>query len=101
MNSCLSLIAALALSCWFTGAEAQTPAPNPQQACVPGAQFRYLPERGRVWLRNPDVLIMAKASDPRITKIKNAIAFWNQELASIGSGFRLGAIRIAPLARAN
>ena len=101
MKACLSLIAAFALACWFAGAEAQPATSTAHEACIPGAQFRYLPGRGRVWLRNPDIVILAEAGDPRIVMTRKAIAFWNEELSSIGSGFRFGNIRIAPLARAD
>lgn len=99
MKACLSLIAALALGIWFADAEAQLATSQAREACIPGAQFRYLPGRGRVWLRNPEIVILAEAGDPRIAMTQKAIAFWNKELGSIGSGSRFGSIRIAPLAR--
>ena len=101
MKACLSLIFAILLTGWFSGAAAQTAKSQIREACIPGAQFRYLPGRGRVWLRNPDIMILAQAGDPRIALTQKAIAFWNNELSNIGSGFRFGAIRIAPLARAD
>ena len=46
-------------------------------------------------------MILAEAGDPRILMTQKAISNWNEGLSSIGSGFRFGSIRIAPLARAD
>jgi hypothetical protein len=46
-------------------------------------------------------MILAETGDPRIVMTQKSIAFWNEELSNIGSGFRFGSTRIAPLARAD
>lgn len=97
----LFLFAAFGMASCTQTASAQTALRSPHAACEPGAQFRYLPGRGSVWLRNPDVVILAKAGDPRIQMTRNAIAFWNGELSGMGASFRFGPIRIDPLARAD
>jgi hypothetical protein len=54
-----------------------------QAAC---AQF------GVPWTRSPTVTIVANGDDPRIGLVESAVAFWNNTLEEIGSGFRIGAI---------
>ncbi len=40
----------------------------------------------------PSVTISAAANDHRIQLVKEAIEFWNQQLAEIGSSFRFGSV---------
>ncbi len=47
---------------------------------------------GVPWNRSPSVTVVAKASDPRIGLVHEAVAFWNGILAEVGSGFRVGAV---------
>ena len=53
------------------------------------AQF---PVPERPWDRVPTVVIAARAGDPRIGLVHEPVAFWNQELTALGSGFRLGPV---------
>jgi hypothetical protein len=45
---------------------------------------------GVPWPISPAVVIDGAAGDPRIPLVHAAVAHWNQILAGIGSGFRLG-----------
>jgi hypothetical protein len=47
---------------------------------------------GVPWNRSPSVTVVAKASDPSIGFVHDAVAFWNSTLAEVGSGFRVGAV---------
>jgi hypothetical protein len=44
------------------------------------------------WDRSPGVIIVARGDDPRIALVEQAVAFWNDTLAQLGSGFRLGKV---------
>jgi len=55
---------------------------------VPTAQAQI----GVPWNRSPSVTVVAKASDPRIGLVQDAVAFWNSILAEVGSSFRIGAV---------
>jgi len=46
--------------------------------------------RGRILARPPAVVIDGVAGDVRVPLVHAAVAHWNQILAGIGSGFRLG-----------
>jgi hypothetical protein len=43
------------------------------------------------WKRVPAVTIVSAPGDPRIPAVREAIAFWNQTFADLGTPFRLGA----------
>lgn len=45
---------------------------------------------GTPWHRTPSVAVISSDGDVRLGLVDEAIAFWNQALAEIGSGFRLG-----------
>lgn len=47
---------------------------------------------GFVWARVPAVTVLGAAADPRQILVRDAVAYWNDTLARLGSGFRLGAI---------
>lgn len=47
---------------------------------------------GFVWTRIPAITVLGAAEDPRQVLVRDAVAFWNDTLANLGSGFRLGAI---------
>jgi hypothetical protein len=47
---------------------------------------------GFVWTRVPAITVLGAAEDPRQVLVRDAVAFWNNTLANLGSGFRLGAI---------
>ncbi len=40
------------------------------------------------------VTVMGSPSDPRVTAVREAIAFWNTELGQLGSGQRIGAVSV-------
>jgi hypothetical protein len=44
------------------------------------------------WREIPSIAVLASADDYRLPFIREAVDFWNAELARIGSPFRLGAI---------
>jgi hypothetical protein len=44
------------------------------------------------WDRVPTIAVLGAADDPRQALVRDAVAFWNQTLAELGSGFRLGAV---------
>jgi len=49
---------------------------------------------GVPWPVRPAVVIDGAASDPRVLLVHAAVAHWNQILAGIGSGFRLGPVSV-------
>ena len=44
------------------------------------------------WMKTPQVVVIAPADDPRQPLVDEAVSFWNETLAELGSGFRLGTI---------
>ena len=40
------------------------------------------------------VTVMGSSSDPRVTAVREAVAFWNTELDQLGSGRRIGAVSV-------
>ena len=40
----------------------------------------------------PTITVLGAADDPRLVLVRDAVAFWNQTLGELGSGFRLGAV---------
>src|SRR5262245_23429327 len=44
-----------------------------------------------VWRKTPTIVVAGAEGDPRIALVDEAIAYWNRELAEIGSPFRLPA----------
>jgi hypothetical protein len=64
-----------------------TPLPGltPGQPAPPGL---------RSWSKTPSVVVVtSKTNDPRVPLASDAVSFWNQQLAEIGSPFRIGAVR--------
>ena len=47
---------------------------------------------GFAWDRVPTITVLGAADDPRLALVRDAVAFWNQTLGELGSGFRLGAV---------
>ena len=47
---------------------------------------------GFAWDRVPTITVLGAADDPRLALVRDAVAFWNQTLGGLGSGFRLGAV---------
>jgi len=66
----------------------QCPRGNP----LPQIQITYYPYSASGWTKVPSVTISAAANDHRIQLVKEAIEFWNQQLAEIGSSFRFGSV---------
>jgi hypothetical protein len=51
-----------------------------------------LAQFGVPWTRTPTIGVVANGDDPRIALVDEAVKFWNETLAGLGSGFRLGAV---------
>ncbi len=47
---------------------------------------------GTAWTVVPDVVVIGAADDPRQRQVRDAVAYWNERLEAIGSGFRLGSV---------
>jgi len=50
--------------------------------------------QGIPWRVRPTVVIDGPANDPRVPLVHAVVAHWNQILAGIGSGFRLGRVTV-------
>jgi hypothetical protein len=48
---------------------------------------------GTGWTVVPDVVVIGTPHDPRQMQVREAVAYWNEQLAAIGSGFRIGSVR--------
>jgi hypothetical protein len=48
----------------------------------------------KAWTHAPNITVVAKEEDPRITLVEEALLFWNKTLEEIGSGFRLGGMTV-------
>lgn len=55
--------------------------------CVQGAAAQSEP-----WTRTPSIGVVANGDDPRVALVDEAVKFWNDTFAALGSGFRLGAV---------
>src|SRR5262245_42537447 len=44
----------------------------------------------RAWAIIPSIVVVAPANDPRLPAVREAIEFWNGQLAKLASPFRLG-----------
>jgi hypothetical protein len=44
------------------------------------------------WTRTPAIGVVANGDDPRIALVDEAVRFWNDTFAALGSGFRLGPV---------
>jgi hypothetical protein len=51
---------------------------------------------GFAWTKVPAITVIGAAGDPRQPLTRDAVVFWNDTLAGLGSGFRLGAITRGP-----
>jgi hypothetical protein len=51
---------------------------------------------GFTWTKVPAIIVVGAAEDRRLALTRDAVAFWNDTLARLGSGFRLGAITQGP-----
>lgn len=47
---------------------------------------------GVAWRQTPNITIVSADSDPRLSLVDEAAAFWNTTLQELGSGFRLGPV---------
>jgi hypothetical protein len=63
-------------------------------AVLPLATPRAATAWGIPWARIPAVAVWSLSGDPRIPLVQDAVTFWNQTLAGLGSGFRLGAVTV-------
>jgi hypothetical protein len=81
--------AALLGALWScTGGDAVT---DPQ-ACRPGAVAEPAPGGG--WRKVPAIVIAAAPADPRLPAVHEAIEYWNQVFAELGTPFRLGSVTV-------
>lgn len=63
-------------------------------ACSQAAGAATLfPYRARGWNKIPTIVVLGQQGDWRNQLVSDAVEFWNQQLAEIGSGFRLGPVR--------
>jgi len=60
------------------------------QAAGPPISFPY---RARGWNKIPTIVVLGREGDWRNQLVNDAVDFWNQQLAEISSGFRLGPVR--------
>jgi len=60
------------------------------QAAAPPTLFPY---RARGWNKIPTIVVLGQEGDWRNQLVNDAVDFWNQQLAEVGSGFRLGPVR--------
>jgi hypothetical protein len=60
------------------------------QAAGPATLFPY---RARGWNKIPTVVVLGQEGDWRNQLASDAVDFWNQQLADVGSGFRLGPVK--------
>lgn len=56
-----------------------------------GAATQY-PGRERAWNKIPTIVVLGQEGDWRNQLVIDGVDFWNQKLAEIGSGFRLGPV---------
>ena len=61
------------------------------QTAGPATLFPY---RARGWNKIPTIVVLGQEGDSRNQLVNNAVDFWNTQLAEIGSGFRLGPVRL-------
>jgi hypothetical protein len=66
--------------------------PSPCPAGSPPAELIYYPRSGKSWDINPSVTISAMVKDGRIKLVYDAVDFWNQQLAEMGTPFRFGPV---------
>jgi Matrixin len=59
------------------------------QATDAATQF---PGGGRAWNKIPAIVVLGQEGDWRNQLVIDGVDFWNQQLAEIGSGFRLGPV---------
>jgi hypothetical protein len=59
------------------------------QATRAATQF---PGEGRAWNKIPAIVVLGQEGDWRNQLVIDGVDFWNQQLAEIGSGFRLGPV---------
>lgn len=68
------------------------PPPSPCPRGNPPPEIIHYPHRGGSWNRIPTITISARVKDPRIKLAREAVDYWNQQLAEIGTPFRLGSV---------
>jgi hypothetical protein len=59
------------------------------QAGGPATLFPY---RANGWNKIPTIVVLGRERDPRNQLVNDAVDFWNEQLAEMGSGFRLGPV---------
>jgi len=61
-------------------------------AAASGAIFSQSNEPRQGWNLVPSIVVVSAEGDPRLPLVGDAVAFWNNKLSELGSGFRLGAV---------
>jgi Matrixin len=56
------------------------------------AQRRLRGAWGIPWTVSPSITVLVKGDDSRVALVREAVVFWNQTFAELGSPFRLGAV---------
>src|ERR1700675_2976366 len=63
---------------------------RPATASVAIVAPSFEPHQG--WKLVPSIVVVSAEGDPRLPLVGDAVAFWNNTLSELGSGFRLGAL---------
>jgi hypothetical protein len=71
---------------------AESETPHSPAAVVPTPTILYQPHGTHVWNGIPSIVIVTRKGDPRIAEVMQAVQFWNDQLKSMGTPFRLGAV---------
>jgi hypothetical protein len=67
----------------------------PCLSAAAAAEIRPAAAWGMPWTNVPSITILATDNDPRVSLMRDAVAFWNRTFAEIGSPFRLGSVTTA------
>jgi putative ABC transport system substrate-binding protein len=62
----------------------------PQLLAIADEVIEYEPPRG--WNLVPTITVVSGADDPRLPLVSDAVGFWNDTFAQLGTPFRLGAL---------
>ncbi len=95
----VSLCIGLAMACSSSGGiptarPATSAAPPAATPADPTATIVYYPITEKPWKKIPTIVISAVQDDPRIGLATRAIDHWNEQFATMGSAFHLGAVTV-------
>ncbi len=83
------------LQAWTNTPEAKpagSGAPQAPAVPIPTPTIPYQPHETHVWSGIPTIVIVTRKDDPRIAEVMEAVQFWNDQLKSMGTPLRLGAV---------